>query len=64
MEHSPFNQSEESDMNIARLIEPLVVGIIATILVIMAVVRLRRIRKERISWKIPEQDRFHRSQEK
>ena len=51
-------------MNIARLIEPLVVGIIATILVIMAVVRLRRIRKERIGWKIPEQDRFHRSQEK
>lgn len=51
-------------MNIARLIEPLVVGVIATILVIAALIQLRRIRKERISWKIPEQDRFHQSQEK
>lgn len=51
MGRSPFNEPEEIVMNIiVRLIGPVVVAVIAIILVITALVRLRRIDKGRVKW--------------
>jgi hypothetical protein len=50
-------------MKITRLIERLVTGIVATILVIVALIRLRGIRKEAY-WKMAERDQGNRNPRK